>query len=143
MDINGEKHYLFDTRDILNQDENIFKAEASIVDGNKPTAFIQLKMGVNDVALKTLEATMKRCRKLLSPLAVPVGYRFVESFAPNPYTHKIDLEILKTIKDGFYNIDENGLYVVTISPSGIVRKDYTKHQNIKRFKVYKPVFREF
>jgi acyl-coenzyme A synthetase/AMP-(fatty) acid ligase len=143
VDANNDKHYIFDICEVLNQDKNILRAEASVVDGNIPTAFIRLRDGKGtDMPMEVLETTVKRCRRDLPPLAVPVGYRFAKSFALNPYTPKIDLEILKTIRDGFYNIDENGLYIVAIAPSGEIQKNYIKNRNVKKLKIYEPVERK-
>jgi long-chain acyl-CoA synthetase len=140
VDLYGKKHYLFDTRTVLNENKDgaVLKAEASVYNNNIPTAFIELKPKVKADRLKILKNTIERCQRRLPPSAMPVGYRFVESFGNNPYSHKVDSDVLKTIDSGFYSVDSDGLYEVRIFPSGKIQKNHIR-STTSNIRIYEKV----
>lgn len=114
----GERHYLFDTENVILENESVDLCEVVTVKSEKcnrevPVAHIVLKKGFNDSIDELICNIDRSCREKLTEYAVPVGYKIRESFAIKP-SGKRDTLSLKTELDGFVAVFEDTVKQISI-----------------------------
>jgi acyl-CoA synthetase (AMP-forming)/AMP-acid ligase II len=128
VDNEGNKHYLFDIENILSECDVVQENEAQkLVINTKEIVVVHIVL-TNDYTDKRIEGLQKIISTIsichLSENAKPKAYRFVKDFGTNPISHKRDWQALRHIRDGYYNVDERGIYKISFPVEGSGQKRY-------------------
>jgi long-chain acyl-CoA synthetase len=120
-DTKGVEHYLFDIENFMYQNPLVAEAEAislQVSGQDYPVAFVVLKDGVDQSNKSVLQQLYESALSNLTQEEVPAGIMFLEKFGTNPVSTKRDYAALKSIRTGYYGIDEQGVYQIDFPEVG-------------------------
>ena len=114
----GERHYLFDTENVILENEFIDLCEVVTVASEKlnrelPVAHIVLKKNFNGSTDDLIKELDRLCGEQLPKYAVPVGYKIRERFAIKP-SGKRDTLSLKEEHDDFMSVSDGKVSIINI-----------------------------